>query len=103
LFSAFIAFSLFFVCLHSLKVMFQEYFYCKEKLQLNSVYQFVRLLLPLTIISLMGIIFILIVVFKFDKLDLIPYILLILLSCITIPHSFVMEKFYSLPFTKNHS
>ncbi len=93
-FSAFLAFSLFFVLLHSLKVIAQEFEHSKKKLRITSVQQFIRLFLPLTLGSFLGIAVILLFVYQLDIHYLLPYILLILLSSITIPHSFVMEKFY---------
>ncbi|MFT4879457.1 MAG: Brp/Blh family beta-carotene 15,15'-monooxygenase [Flavobacteriales bacterium] len=101
LFPAFIAFSLFFVWLHSCKTIMQEFEYCKEHLQIKTLKKFIRLFLPLTIASILGTVLIVFVAFKFGQTHLIPYILLILISCVTIPHSFVMDKFYSLPFTKD--
>jgi len=96
IFPAFVAFSLFFVWIHSFKVMTQEFQYCKDKLKVKKLIQFVRLLMPLSLVSIFGTVLILLLAFQFDKTYLIPYILLILLSCITMPHSFVMEEFYRL-------
>lgn len=90
----FIAFSLFFVWVHSLKVMLQEYEFCKRKLEIKNQMQFFKLLLPLTIVSLLGIGFVLLAIIQYNYLEFIPYVLLIMLSCVTIPHAFVMDRFY---------
>lgn len=99
IFPVFIAFSLFFVWMHSLQVITQELDYCKEKLRIANLKDFIRLFLPLTIVSILATAAILLFVVGFNMEQYIPYILLILLSCVTIPHSFVMERFYTKLFT----
>jgi len=94
----FVAFALFFVWIHSLKVMLQEYEFCKRTLEIKSHKQFLMLLLPLTIVSLLSIGIILFVIIRNSNFELIPYVLLILLSCVTLPHSFVMDRFYGSNF-----
>lgn len=94
LFPAFIAFSLFFVWIHSFKVILQEFEYCKRQLNIKKIWEFIRLFLPLTVVSLLGTLCIVLLVFQFGEAHFLPNILLILLSCLTIPHSFVMDKFY---------
>lgn len=90
----FVAFSLFFVFVHSFKVILQEFDYCKKSLSIPSVSRFIKLFLPLTISSLLGTGAIIVLVVYVGKTDFLPYVLLILLSCITTPHAFVMEIFY---------
>lgn len=90
-----IAFSLFFIWIHSFRVIIQEFDFCKQKLETKTHGEFIKLFMPLTSISLAGMFLILFIAFRLDKVEFIPHILLVLLSCITIPHSFVMEKFYS--------
>lgn len=102
LFDAFIAFSLFFIWIHSMKVMLQEFDFCQEKLEIKSVSSFILLFLPLTIASLIGTGAILLLVGKVGGVQWLPYTLLILLSCVTIPHSFVMDRFYGFLEPKNH-
>lgn len=97
----FVAFSLFFILIHSLKVMSQEYSFCKEKLNIDNLFQFIKLLLPLTICSLLGTGFIIYGVFYFGGIELVVVSLLVLLSCITLPHSFVMDRFYGGIFYSN--
>ncbi|HBH23614.1 MAG TPA: hypothetical protein DDY13_09345 [Cytophagales bacterium] len=91
-----VAFSLYFVLLHSLKVISQEYEYCKRAFHMNSIMKFIKLFLPLTLASLAGMVVIIGALVFFNYSELIPFALLIMLSCITIPHSLVMEKFYGV-------
>ena len=92
---SFIAFTLFFVLIHSLKVMGQEYAYCKAAFNVRNLRQFVRLFVPLTLCSILGTGFILLVVARFDRWDLMPDAIMILLSAVTLPHAVVMDRFYS--------
>jgi Brp/Blh family beta-carotene 15,15'-monooxygenase len=94
IFPVFIAFSLFFVWMHSLQVIRQELEYCKEKLQIGKIRDFIILFLPLTSVSIVATAAIVLLIIALNMEQYIPYVLLIILSCITIPHSFVMEKFY---------
>jgi hypothetical protein len=90
----FIAFALFFVIIHALKAMTQEYAFCKNKKIATSYKDFFKLFFPLTLISLFMVFAMTFAMYYFDYLHLLPYLLLIFLSCITIPHSFVMDRFY---------
>lgn len=91
----FIAFSIFFVVIHSTKVLEQEYEYCKQKLNLLTKWSFIKLFLPLTAVSLVGVLLIyLSLSHLLDQATLFPLALLILLSSLTVPHAFVMERFY---------
>lgn len=90
----FIAFSIFFILIHSSQAVLQEYEFCKkEKLAVN-LRQFVSLFLPLTLSSLLitGLFLLTLIFFEFN--NLIPLALIVLLSAVTIPHCFVMDKFY---------
>lgn len=91
-----IGFTLYFSTLHSLKVLQEEYKFV-EKLYDRSLsfLAFGKLLFPYTTISVfgMGIIYLL------SKFNFLPelsfgYLLLILISSITLPHAFVMDRFY---------
>jgi Brp/Blh family beta-carotene 15,15'-monooxygenase len=91
-----IGFTLYFSILHSLKVLQEEYKFV-EKLYDRSLsfLAFGKLLFPYTTISVfgMGIIYLL------SELNFLPelsfgYLLLILISSITLPHAFVMDRFY---------
>lgn len=91
----FIAFSLFFVFIHSLKVIIQEYEFCSRNAKVESVIQFVKLCLPLTMVSVLGICLISAGLYYFKSSSFIPFALVLALSAITFPHSLVMERFYT--------
>ncbi len=87
-------FTLYFVILHSLRVMVDEYtFLRKEDFNLNPK-KFIGLLLPYSVISLVGSGLILLL----SRLELLPMsnllLVFVLISVITLPHSVVMERFY---------
>jgi Brp/Blh family beta-carotene 15,15'-monooxygenase len=103
LFSAFVAFALFFVLMHSLKVMTQEFEYSKNKWSVNTILDFLHLIKPISIVSIAIISFVLIIAYSFQLEHLITYMMIILLSSVTIPHSFVMEKFYDYFVIKNNN
>ena len=90
-----IGFTLYFIILHSIKVLSQEYDYLKSSGTITNRVQFIKLLLPFTILSLVGIATIYGAV-QFFSVDIsIPLLALLLVSCITVPHSIVMHVFYS--------
>jgi len=91
----FVAFALFFVLIHSLKAINQEFEFCKHKKITKNIVQFLLLFLPLTICSIFGILSIISGLLYLNHGEVIPYVSLILVSCLTIPHSFVMDKFYN--------
>jgi Brp/Blh family beta-carotene 15,15'-monooxygenase len=94
LFPLIIAFTFFFVILHSFKVLNQEYAYLRQlRPQLNPV-SFLLELLPFTILSIFGmaIIYMLLVSGWIPVSELL--LSFILISVITLPHSVVMEYFY---------
>ncbi|MGK0388008.1 MAG: Brp/Blh family beta-carotene 15,15'-monooxygenase [Maribacter sp.] len=92
----FIAFSIFFILIHSTQAVHQEYEFCKSKKIVKNSIQFLSLFLPLTISSILivGIFLYTLIYFEYD--NFIPFALIILLSCVTIPHCFVMDKFYTV-------
>lgn len=95
IFPPLIGFSLYFVILHSMKVMEEEYIYLRGYGYIDSIKSFLVLLLPYTLVSLFGIV-ILIGLIYFDLLNLpYGYLFLILISSITLPHVFVMDRFYN--------
>jgi Brp/Blh family beta-carotene 15,15'-monooxygenase len=89
-----IGFTLYFILLHSIKVLKEEFVYLERKEESMQLPQFLKLLLPLTLLALFGGGLLII----FLELNLInisyPLLFLILLSAITSPHSLVMERFY---------
>jgi len=95
-----IGFSIYFIILHSLKVLKEEYHFLVAEKQIGSIFKFVQLISPFTLFSVGGIL----VLFGLIYLEFIPfsygYCLLIAISSITLPHVFVMNDFYMLPFNK---
>lgn len=95
IFPPLVGFSLYFVILHSMKVMQEEYIYLRGNGYIDSMKSFLLLLLPYTLVSLFGIAMLIGLIY-FDLLNL-PYgfLFLILISSITLPHVFVMDRFYN--------
>lgn len=90
---ALLGFTLYFIFLHSLKVLEDEFNFLKGKGKLHT-WSFIKKLLPNTIISIAATLLIFAGV-HFDYINLsYGFILLVLISSITFPHVFVMEKFY---------
>ena len=91
-----IGFSLYFVILHSYKVLKEEYNFLLSEKEINSVKNFFLLITPYTLFSIFGITF-LFALIHFNILQIsYGYCLLIAISSITLPHVFVMNKFYRL-------
>jgi len=91
-----IGFTFYFVILHSLKVLREEYAYLTFDDHSFGIRKFLNILAPFTLLSVFGIalLFVLIAtkVLNFSY----GYILLITISSITLPHAFVMNKFYNM-------
>lgn len=95
LFPFIIGFSLYFVVLHSMVVMHQEYQFFKSENQAFSVLQFIKLLLPY---SLLSIVFtsLLFLSSHWGYINIsIPFLAIIIISVITLPHAIVMTIFYN--------
>lgn len=91
-----IGFTLYFVILHSIKVLQEEFTFLMLKKEIYSWKHFIALLAPLTILSLLGIAFVFISC-HFEIISLsYGYCLMMIISSITLPHVFVMDRFYSL-------
>ena len=94
LFPLIIGFTLYFIILHSYKVLEEEFIYLKIKKSIRNFTGFIRLITPFSIVSIFGMLFLI----ALAQYNLIPvstgYLLLILISSITLPHVFVMENFY---------
>jgi Brp/Blh family beta-carotene 15,15'-monooxygenase len=94
LFTFLIGFTLFFIVLHSFKMLQEEFNHFYQKADWVSVTRFLHKLLPLTIISILGVIVLLsLIYFEWIKITY-AFALIITISSITLPHVFVMEKFY---------
>jgi len=91
-----IGFTLYFVILHSFKVLREEYMFLNAKKEVSSIGNFVKLVAPFTLLSIGGIA----LLFGLIYLDILTlpygYLLLIVISSITLPHVFVMNRFYRL-------
>ncbi|HKK40157.1 MAG TPA: Brp/Blh family beta-carotene 15,15'-dioxygenase [Cryomorphaceae bacterium] len=88
------AFTLFFVVIHSLKVLSDEYDFMLNLRSRFSVGLFLKLLLPYTVLSLFGSALLLFIAYM-GWLPISNLLLVfILISVLTLPHSIVMEGFY---------
>jgi len=94
LFPLLVAFALYFVILHSFKVMKDEYSFLLKARIIRNISSFIKLLLPFTLLSLFGLIGFCIAIY-FDIL-IIAYeqVIIIFISSITLPHAIVMQRFY---------
>lgn len=92
--SPLLAFTLYFVVLHSGRVLNQEFNYLILGNKIKSLKAFIQILMPFTLISIIGLVLFAVIVYKF-KLDYSwPLVAIIFISCLTFPHSFVMDWFY---------
>ena len=92
----FIGFTIYFVVLHSLKVLQEEYTFLFKAKSSTSLVKFIKLLAPLSILSILGTILLFgMIYYEFLSISY-GYLFLIIISSITFPHIFVMEKFYSI-------
>ncbi len=88
------SFTLFFVVIHSLKVLSDEYDFMFNHRNKFSIGLFLKLLFPYTVLSLVGSAFLLAVSYM-EWLPISNLLLVfILISVLTLPHSIVMEGFY---------
>jgi Brp/Blh family beta-carotene 15,15'-monooxygenase len=87
-------FAIFFILLHAVPVLLEEYAEFYSRFSWRSMFDFLKMLSPFTFLSLFGI-FLLFAMKEYGYLNL-PYLLLILIagSSITLPHVWVMKKFY---------
>jgi Brp/Blh family beta-carotene 15,15'-monooxygenase len=95
-----VGFTLYFIVLHAIKVMNEEYHFLKNVGRISHFRGFLRLLSPFSFLSFIGIGGMLLIT-KLGWFDVsFGYLLLVLVSAITIPHAFVMDHFYALLFRK---
>lgn len=88
-----LGFTVYFTFLHSLKVLEDEFRFLKTSGRVGII-DFIKQLLPNTLISAAATAIIFVAI-HFNFLDLsYGFVLLVLISSITFPHVFVMEKFY---------
>lgn len=95
LFPFIIGFTLYFVALHSLKVMNDEYMFFKEEKSDFSLIDFLKMLAPYSILS----IFFTTILLSLSYFNYIPYSIpflsIMIISVITLPHAIVMNIFYN--------
>mgnify|MGYP002652873678 CR=1 FL=1 len=94
LFNFLVGFTLYFLVLHSLRVLLQEFQYLKKRRIVIGLTQFVKKLLPLSLVSFVGIILIFgAIYFKLLTISY-SYVVLVIIATITVPHVYVMSVFY---------
>lgn len=94
LFPFIIGFTLYFVVLHSIRVMNYEYkFFKKEKSNFRLI-DFIKLLMPYTLLSVFFTVVILLLSHKGIIPISVPLLSLVIISVITLPHAIVMHIFY---------
>ena len=98
-----IGFTLYFVILHSIKVLREEFIYLKSEQKINSVKSFAAIITPFTLLSIFGIGFLFGMIYLGFLQISYGYCLLIAISSITLPHVFVMDNFYDLLFKRKIS
>ena len=95
LFPFIIGFTLYFVALHSIKVMNDEFKFLKDEDNNFSIMSFLKLLAPYSILSIIGTSFLLILSYYNYIPYSIPFLAIIIISVITLPHAIVMNIFYN--------
>ena len=95
LFPFIIGFTLYFVALHSIKVMNDEFKFLKDEDNNFSIVSFLKLLAPYSILSIIGTSFLLILSYYNLIPYSIPFLAIIIISVITLPHAIVMNIFYN--------
>tara|TARA_B100001758_G_scaffold50625_1_gene41114 strand:+ start:765 stop:1670 length:906 start_codon:yes stop_codon:yes gene_type:complete len=95
LFPVIISFTLYFVFLHSIKVLIQEYNYLEKRLNGFNLMKFVKLLVPFTLLSLIFF-SLFIITSNYFKINISLLLFSIIgISVITLPHSISMTNFYN--------
>ncbi len=90
-----ISFTLYFVFLHSIKVLVQEYSYLEQKLNGFNLIKFIKLLTPFTLLAIFFF-SLLILISNYYKLNISLLLFSIIgISVITLPHSISMTNFYN--------
>ena len=95
LFPFIIGFTLYFVALHSLKVMNDEFKFLKKDEKNFSFLKFLKLLAPYSLLSIFGTGLLLYLSYYNYISYSIPFLAIIIISVITLPHAIVMNIFYN--------
>jgi Brp/Blh family beta-carotene 15,15'-monooxygenase len=89
-----VGFTLYFVILHSFKVLSEEFTYLKSRRDNFSIRSFLKLLFPITLISVFGGGIIMLSA-QYQLIGISNGLLVfVLISVLTLPHSIVMDDFY---------
>jgi Brp/Blh family beta-carotene 15,15'-monooxygenase len=95
LFPIIISFTLYFIFLHSIKVLKQEFDYLKFLQSDLNLLNFIKLLFPHTLLSIVFLgIFLLLMNFEFINISVFLFSI-IGISVITLPHAIIMSNFYN--------
>ena len=89
-----LGFTLYFIILHSYRVLEHEFYYLNRVRDSFSIKNFILLLLPFTLVSIAGLSLIIFLVSLLELNFSLTLISIIFISCLTFPHSFVMDGFY---------
>jgi len=95
LFPFIIGFTLYFVVLHSLKVMQDEIEFFKKDNPKFSILDFLKLLAPYSILSIFFTTILLLLSYYTYIPYSIPFLSIVIISVITLPHAIVMNIFYN--------
>ena len=95
LFPFLIAFTMYFVILHSIKVMHQEYQFLKNDNDTFKLIDFIKILLPYSLLSIFFTALIIALSYVGIISYSVPLVSIIIISVITLPHAIVMHIFYN--------
>jgi Brp/Blh family beta-carotene 15,15'-monooxygenase len=90
-----IGFTLFFVILHAVKVLHEEYQVLHDDGSVRTLSDFIRMVFPFTLFSIAGIGMLFLSIYAGLMHVSYGYGMLIAISAITVPHAFVMNRFYA--------
>ena len=95
LFPIIISFTLYFIFLHSIKVLKQEFDYLKSLQSDLNLLKFIKLLYPHTFLSILFLVIFLLLM-NFGYINISVFLFSIIgISVITLPHAIIMTKFYN--------
>ena len=95
LFPFIIGFTLYFVALHSLKVMNDEYIFLKKETPNFKILDFIKLLAPYSVLSICFTALLLLLSYNNIIGYSVPLLSIMIISVITLPHAIVMNIFYN--------
>lgn len=95
LFPFIIGFTLYFVALHSLKVLNDEYIFLKKETPDFKIIDFIKLLAPYSVLSICFTALLLLLSYNNIIGYSVPLLSIMIISVITLPHAIVMNIFYN--------